>query len=150
MPYTPLIAPADLHSVAYPEVIDEITRSDGGALAIEAIDTAIQEAKAYLSAYDLVQLFGSPTANTPPTFTDAFLTRLVKNIAMWQLLQLANPNINYEDAKVRYEQAVKTLEKIQKGTMQPAGWPYIDTTNETFPQGDSVSASSNPKRFNSF
>ena len=144
--YTPIILPADLGSVMYAEVITEITRDDGGALATEAIATAIQEVKMYLSRYDLVQLFGDPVANTAATFTDVYLTRLCKDVALWHLIELANPNINYESARTRYEQAVESLKRIQSGKAEPDGWPYKDTTGETAPRGDLIVKTSNPPK----
>jgi hypothetical protein len=125
--YTPIVQPADLASVAYAEVINEITRNDGGALATEAIATAIQEVKMYLTRYDIVQLFGDGVS-TSATFTDVYLTRIVKDVAMWHLIELANPNINYEAVKDRYDQAIESLKRIQKGLANPL-WPYMDNAN---------------------
>ena len=150
MPYVPIITPANLSSVAYQEIIDEITRNDGGALATEAIDTAIQEVKMYVTRYDIVQLFGDPTAGTSATFTDSYLSRMVKDIAMWHLLQLANANISYESAKGRYDEAIETLKRIQKGTADPR-WPEQDATTETqSPVSDSVLSIQFPKRNNGY
>ena len=148
--YTPIIAPAGLSSHIYPEILAEITRDDNGALATTAISTAIQEVKAYLSKYDLVQLFGDPVANTAATFTDGYLTHLVKCVACWQLIILGNPNLHYEHFRTLYDDAISQLKSIQKGTMQPPSWPYMNTVGETFPQGDAVSAQSYPKRHNDF
>jgi phage gp36-like protein len=145
--YAPIILPAGLASVAYQEIIDEITRDDGGTLATEAIDTAIQEAKMFLTRYDLVQIFGDPVANTAATFSDAALTRYIKNMAVWYLLNLANPNINYDDAKARYEQAIDRLKAIQKGTADPR-WPENDPTNETAMPSDSIVSFEEKKRNN--
>ena len=144
MSYAPIILAADLASVMYTEIIDEITRSNSD-LVTEAIDTAISEAKMYLTRYDLVQLFGDEIADTSATFTDRLLSRLVKNIALWHLLQLANPNINYEDAKIRYEQAIHNLKEIQKGVADPR-WPYQDTTGEIAPKGDQITMQSTTPR----
>ena len=132
MPYTSIIAPADLNSVIYPEIQDQITRSDGGAIATEAIDTAIQEVKMYLTRYDLTALFGDPVANTAATFSDSYLKRIIKDIATWRLLQLANPNYLYESAKGLYDQAIDSLKRIQRGAADPQ-WPYATKTESTAP-----------------
>lgn len=151
--YTPILAPADLNSVLYPEIQGEITRNDGGALATEAIDTAIQEAKMYLTRYDLTALFGDPTVTdanpegVSATFSDTYLKRMLKDIATWHLLQLANPNISYEAAKGRYDEALDSLKRIQKGTADPR-WPENDPTGETAPPSDSVLSFQQPKRNN--
>jgi hypothetical protein len=101
MPYTPIITPADLNNI-YPEILDEITRADGGTLAAEAIDIAIAEAKMYLTRYDLVKIFGDSVTDVASIFADPYLTRLIKDLAVWQLIQLANPSINYEVYEKRY------------------------------------------------
>ncbi len=146
--YTPIVTPAELNNI-YPEIITEITRNDGGALATEAIDTAIEEIKMYLTRYDMIQLFGDAANAIAASFTNAYLSRIVKDIAVWHLIQLANPNIDYEIYKHRYEEHIASLRRIQKGDADPK-WPYLDTTGEAAPQGDSVSAFSNPKRNNSY
>ena len=143
-PYAPIIAPADLASVLYPEIQDVITRGDA-AIAAEAIDIAIQEVKMYLSKYDLVQIFGDADLDYAAVFNDAFLTRLVKNVATWHLIQLANVNISYESIKLLYEQAIASLKNIQSGKADPK-WPYLDTTGETAPQGNAIVWKSNEKR----
>jgi phage gp36-like protein len=145
MAYIPIVTPASLTNKVYEEVINTITRNDGGAIAQEAIEAAIAEAKIYLSRYDLVQLFGDPVAGTSATFTDTFLTNIIKDMALWQLFSLANPNISLELARTKYEDAKKTLREIQAGKADPR-WPYIDTTGETAPQGNSVVFNSNTKR----
>lgn len=130
--YTPLIVPADLNSVMYPEIQDEITRNDGGALATESIDTAIQEVKMYLTRYDLVALFGDQQSAVSATVSDSYLKRMVKDIATWHLLQLANPSILYDAAKSRYDQAIDSLKRIQNGRADPP-WPFATKTESSTP-----------------
>jgi hypothetical protein len=129
----------------YPEIQAEITRSDGGALATEAIGTAISEVKIYLSRYDLVQLFGDSVAGTSATFTDILLTRMVKDIAAWHLLQLSNPNYLYESAKQRYDQAISTLTRIQKGVGAPQ-WPIYEPPTKPTTGAGQVIIVNNPLR----
>jgi hypothetical protein len=148
MPYTPIITPADLNNI-YPEILDEITRADGGTLAAEAIDIAIAEAKMYLTRYDLVKIFGDSVTDVASIFADPYLTRLIKDLAVWQLIQLANPSINYEVYEKRYAEHIDSLKRIQKGTADPQ-WPYFDPTGETAPPSDSVLSIQYPKRNNSF
>lgn len=134
----------------YPEVMAEITRSDTD-IQTEAIDTAIQETKIYLSRFDLVQLFGDDTAapSVPAIAADGLLKKLVKAIAVWEIVKPCNANIALEKARADYDDAIRTLKLIQKGDGMPA-WPYKDTTGETAPQGDSVYSSSNTKRNNDY
>ena len=143
----PLITPSDLSTHIYAEVINEITRADS-TLVTKAIDTAIQETKMYLSRYDLVQLFGTDTI--APTVQDEHLKSLVKDITCWHLIRLANVNVHYDVFKNAYKDAIKTLKSIMKGAVSPDGWPYKDTSTESFTEGSSISWQSQQKRENYF
>ena len=147
--FSPIIAPADLYTQMYPEVQAIITRGDA-TIPAKAIDSAIKETKMYLSKFDLVKLFGDATQNVSATISDEFLNDLVKSIAIWRVLRLANINVDMQLALTWYDQAIATLVRIKKGNMQPEGWPYKDTTGETAPQGDSIYATSNPPKKNFF
>ena len=141
----PVITSADLATNIYPEIINEITRTDT-TITDRAIATAIQEAKMYLARYDLVQLFG--TDSTPPTVSDEYLKSLVKDIACWHLLRLSNAGIDYAAYRTAYQDAISALKNIMIGQAQPQGWPYLDTTAESAPPGDAINWTSNPKRNN--
>ena len=143
----PLITQSDLGTHLYPEVISEITRADD-TLVSKAIDTAIQEAKIYLSRYDLLQLFGNNT--TAATVQDEYLKSIIKDIACWHLLRLANVSIDYTAFRTAYEDAVESLKTIMTGAANPQGWPYYDATTETTPKGDAINWTSNPKRVNHY
>lgn len=142
----PIITTADLATNIYPEIISEITRNDS-SIADRAIAAAIQEAKMYLSRYDLLQLFGSD--DTDATVHDEYLNSLVRAIACWHLVLLSNTGIDHAAFRTSYEDALNALKSIMAGQAQPQGWPYLDTT-ETIPapDGDAISWQSNPKRNN--
>ena len=147
MGYIPILTPNDLTTHIYPEVLQEIVRDDDTKTA-GAISQAIQEAKMYLTRYDIIQLFGDITLDVASTFPlDDFLANIIKNIAVWNVAQLGNPNIYYDAWKDRYEQTIATLKNIQKGIADPR-WPYFDTTAETAPPSDQVTMIANPKRSN--
>lgn len=141
----PIITSADLGTNIYSEVITEITRADG-TITDRAIKAAILEAKMYLSRYDLIQLFG--TDSEPPAVQDEFLKNIVKDIACWYLVRLSNTGVDYNAYRTAYQDAITALKGIQSGQAQPNGWPYIDTTSESAPDGDTISWNSNPKRTN--
>lgn len=148
MPYTPIINKADLATHLYAPIIDEITREDD-SIVEEAIVNAIAEAKVYLSRYNRNKLFGSESDDTAATFSDPYLTGLVKNIAMWQIINLGNVNLHYDNVRLRYEDAINALKMIQSGKANP-DWPYLDTTGLETEPGISVSAHSNTKRSNRY
>lgn len=141
----PIITSADLATNIYPEIITEITRSDS-SITGRAINAAIAEAKMYLSRYDLLQLFG--TDITSPSVQDEYLKTLVKDLAAWHLIRLSNTGIDYTTYRTAYQDAITALKNIQGGQAQPQGWPYLDTSSETAPPGDSINWNSNPKRNN--
>ena len=100
-------------------------------------------AKSFLTRYDLAKLFGDdtvPTSTTVPDTQLAALKQCVLDIAAYKLLSLSN--INYELAKFEslYLAAMKWLKEIQQGIAIPEGWPLRDTSAETYPDGDQVSA----------
>ncbi len=120
----PIITPADLASNIYAEVISEITRSDN-TITERAIAAAIQEAKMYLSRYDLAQLFGTDTQ--PVAVQDEYLCSLVKDLACWHLLRLSNTGLDLAVYRNAYQDAVTVLRSSQAGQAQPQGWPYADS-----------------------
>lgn len=146
-----LLQIADIYSRIYKEIVDEITRAEADAeeneLITRAITAAEQEARMYLSRYDLVKLFG--TADDAPEVIDTFLKNMCVDIACWQLVKLGHPSLSYDHSKTCYDDAIATLKAIQKGNASPE-WPYRDTTGQTAPQGSAVAASYEPRRRSSF
>lgn len=113
----------DLKTHIYAEQIDEITREDT-SITDTAIASAISLAKGYLSRYDTTALLGNET--TDATVNDLWLQGLVKDIAVWNIVKLGNPNINYEHIKECYEDAANQLRRISEGKITPSDWPlYI-------------------------
>ena len=149
MAYIPIIQPADLSTHVYQSIINEIVEQNNDTIII-AISMAIDEAKMYLTRYDLPAIFGDATADTSATFPpDNQLLNIVKTLAVWNLMGLANPNLDYEKWEVRYKLAIKSLTNIQEGIADPR-WPYQDNTGVTTPDSIEVIAVSNPKANNSY
>lgn len=142
----PIITVADLGTTLYPEIIDEITRADG-SVTDAAISAAENEAKMYLGRYDLDALFGTTTE--APTLTDAYLQSLVKDMACWHLVRLANPGTDYQTFRTAYLDALNALKEIRNGAANPHGWPYAATLSDT-PDGNAVSWTSNERRNNHY
>ncbi|MBX2904877.1 MAG: hypothetical protein KF744_02485 [Taibaiella sp.] len=142
----PIITAADLGTNLYPEIIDEITRADG-SMTDAAISVAENEAKMYLGRYDLEALFGTATA--APTFADAYLQSLVKDLACWHLLRVANPGADYQAFRTAYLDALNALKEIRNGAANPYAWPYAAALSDT-PDGDAVSWTSNERRNNHY
>jgi Protein of unknown function (DUF1320) len=143
----PVITQADLNTHIYTEILNEILRRDT-TIAGKAIAAAESEAKMYLGRYDLLALFGDE--HNAPAVQDEFLKHMLKDMACWYIIRLANPVIDYKSFRDAYENAIATLEKIMQGLANPDGWPYKDVTTDTVTPGDAISWSSNPKRNNYF
>ena len=138
-----LISPSDINTIIYQVVVDEITQSDTTKVT-NAIATAIGEASLYISRFNVPALMGTPT--TDPTYIDPLLKQYCVNIACWYIVLLCNTDMNFEHIRLNYKYTIDALKMIQSGKAQPAGWPYLDTTGETAPPGDSIYSHSNYRR----
>jgi phage gp36-like protein len=144
----PYLTKEDLKTRLYADVLDDITRTNDNIIS-QAIAAATQEAKMYLSRYDLTALLGTDT--TAATIQDPLLKGIVTDLACWQLIRLANPSVDYATFRTAYQDAVHILTNIMKGNANPDGWPLKDTTVQAqIPKGDNVAWSSNRKRHNHF
>lgn len=138
-----MLTTQDFESHIYPEIIQAIERQETEKPKLEtAIKAAEIQAKGYLSRFDIDTLFGAEGEAR-----DEFLLKLLKDIAIWNFIIIANPNINIEFHRVLYEDAIKELVKIQAGKLVPHLWPpAVDPeTNSTF-----FHVKSNPRRGTSY
>ena len=136
----------DLTPPMYAEIIDTITREDESIVAL-CIASGIAEAKSYLPRFNLVALFGN--ADTEPTVTDEHLKSKVKDLICWQLIKLANPNIDLKLFRTNYEDAISWFNMVKKSQLCPEGWSYAtDDADTPFPEGDIVSCTTNTQRKN--
>lgn len=137
----------DFKTHIYAETLTAITRADATIVPI-AITEAIATAKGYLSRFNRTKLF-DPTATG--YVADAQLLAIVKDIAVWRMIRLGNPNIKLELARTNYEDAIEWLEKVQKGIIDPEGWPYqVDDEDTDNPEGSQIAYKSNDKRTNGY
>lgn len=131
----------DFKTHLYPELIEAIERDDETKLET-AIKASNLLAKGYMSRFDKAALFEATGTNR-----DELLLMILKDLAVWNFIIIANPNISVEFHRERYEDAIKLLEKIQSGKMVPDGWPPAVTpeNHDTF-----FHVSSNPRRGTSY
>ncbi len=141
-----LVTTATIKTHIYSQLATAISRADATILQ-SAIDAAMKEAMGYCSRYDVNALFLNSPAVVGYT-PDPILAMHVKSMARWHFITLANPGIDYEDAQIRYEQAIKWLLNVQSGKVVPPGWPPV-----TLPTEDHANLfhyKSLPKRNNHF
>lgn len=103
----------EIKSYLKSENVDVITRNDD-TLVTAAIDTAISEAKGYLSAFNREAIFGETGSNR-----NELLLTMVKDCASWHIMKLSNAGINYEYRKQIYDRAIKWFEDVQKSRIKP-------------------------------
>jgi phage gp36-like protein len=142
----------DLKTHLYSEILDEITRDDD-TIIDNCISRSIQEVKSYLSRYDLLQMFGD--SNTASVLTGDVLDHLknlVKDVACWHLVKLANPNVNMELFKQVYDDTIKFLNLVAAGKADPEGWIYKadDPATNPYNENDFIQFTSNTKRTQHF
>jgi phage gp36-like protein len=126
----------ELKTHLYGENVDVITRDDD-TIVTAAVDGAIAEAKSYLGDYNTESIFGASG-----TSRHALLLIFVKDIAVWHLINLSNPGIDFDMRQKRYDAAIAWLKGVQKGNITP-DLPK-NAISETNP--GTISYGSNPKR----
>lgn len=116
------------------------------AIAATAIETAIEFAEGKLGKYyDTDTIFAKRTEERSKLLVD-----FIKDIAIWKIIGLANPSIDYEDCKFRYQEAVGWFEAVYDGMkLSKKNFPRIPEDAEEKPSR-SFSITSNPKRANRF
>lgn len=131
----------ELTTHAYDEEIKAIVREDE-TIALACIDMAIEFAESKLAkAYDTDKIFSAVNEER-----STLLMKFIKDIAIWELVGLANPSIDYEDKKFRYQEAVNWLTAVYKG--MPANLPRKMEDDEMVTT--SFKMTSNPKRENRY
>lgn len=110
-------------------------------IALACIDMAIEFATTKLMKdYNVSEIFAKTGNERNP-----LLVKIVKDIAVWEIIGLSNPNIDYADKKFRYEQAVNWLNAVYKG--MPANLPKLEETEDKV---KAFSYHSNPPRQNHY
>lgn len=133
----------------YPEIIDTITRGNEEAAELQILATE-SLCKSYLFKYDLKAAFG--TDSEPPTASCGMLKKIVKTIASYYLVRLANPNVDLEVFRLDYQLAIDMLKDIRDGKNNLIELPYAKDDPDTLDNeaDGSVAWNSNTKRINHF
>lgn len=122
--------------------VEQITNGDV-SIVISAIDAAVAEVKSYIaSRYDTDAIFSQTGRNR-----SQLIVIHVKNIAVWNLMRLANVDAIYERYRDAYNDTINYLTKVSEGTLVP-DLPYRQTPDGTPP--GTLQISSNPKFHHDF
>lgn len=134
------ITPTELKTHAYDEEISSIIRNDQ-TIAHAAIDMAIEYAESFLmKSYDTELIFSKSG-----TERSTLLVEFIKDVAIWKLIGLATPSIDYEDKEKRFNIANAWFKSVYKG--MPTTLPKKALEEHT---SSSFSFKSNPKRENRY
>ena len=125
----------------YPESIEAISGDDERSLTA-AVKGAIVQAKGYLHKYDIQKVFGTTGDDRDP-----FLLIIIKDIAVWHYINIANPNIDFSVREKRLNDAVAWLKGVQKGDIIP-DFPLPTNDDGTDQNTTGFRFGSNPKRRN--
>lgn len=138
----------DLKNNIYNYQIDQITEGDNG-IVLQAMASAEQELKSYLQGnykkeyldgrlrYDVDAIF-SATGND----RNAMLLNCAINITKWNIIDLCNADILYEQAKERYDRSIAWLKDLANGVVNLSDLP-------TLPTDDNKQANTQPFVFGS-
>lgn len=109
------ITQEELKTVAYQYQLDEIVENDDTIIET-AIDAAIEQIKSYLAGkYDIEKIF-----TETGTDRNTLIVELCKDIALWQIIRLANVDILFDRVKDRYDRAIDWLNKVADGKLMPS------------------------------
>ena len=104
----------ELKTVMYDYQLSEIVEDDS-TIAEMAIQAAIEEVKSYLrSRYDVEKTFSAEQSERNP-----LILEITKDVALWQIIRLSNPDILHERVKDRYDRAIEWLDKVARGLISP-------------------------------
>lgn len=125
----------ELRSVIYDYQLGEIVEDDNTIVEM-AIAAAIEEVGSYLRGrFNVGATFATEGSDRNP-----LVLEITKDVALWQIVRLSNPDIVYERVKERYDRAIDWLDKVARGIITPELPPLQDETT-----GDNVT----PIRFGS-
>lgn len=102
----------ELKSVLYDYQLQQIIENDTDIAAM-AIEAAVEEVRSYLDVrYDCDKIFAATG-----TDRNALIVEMLKNIALYNIVRLANVDIIYEKARERYDRAVEYFDRVASGKL---------------------------------
>jgi hypothetical protein len=129
------ITPEELKTHVYAYQRNAITEGDD-TISEMAIAKAVEECKAYLNPNNKVEYRdGRLQYDTQAIFSatgnerNSLIVSLVKDLAMYELVALANVDKVYSTIQDRYDRATDYLTKVAKGYITPS-LPSITINNE--------------------
>ena len=105
----------DLYTSVYPQLLDAIKQEDETIVSF-GIDSSLEEAEGYLKdKYDTETIFSKEGSER-----NNLLVMMCRDLAVFNIIGISNPGIDYEDKKTRAQSARSWLKAVQKGTTKPS------------------------------
>lgn len=106
------LRPNELNTHMYDYQLHAITEQDT-SITLSAISSAIAEVKSYLATrYDVEAVF-----STEGEERDPLILEMVKTIAAFRIIKLANVDVYYEKYKELYKDTISYLTKVSEGNL---------------------------------
>ena len=147
------ITESELKSVIYQYQLDQITENDHD-ITLMAINAAVEELRSYLEANNQIRfqdgrniLDLDAILNATGNDRNALLVAHCKTLALWQIVQLANVDILYEQIKERYDRAVDWLRKLGAGKVNLNSLPTLDPEATNNPNNKTPFSMGSRKKF---
>jgi len=112
------ITKQDFTSHIYEEGMNKISRNDESKVET-ALQVGMQVAARSLGRYNTAEIYASTGADQ---MKYAELITYIKDIAKWHFIAVANVQVDFEIAEMRYKSALVELKAIRTGETIP-GWP---------------------------
>jgi phage gp36-like protein len=131
----------DFDSSIHNDILMAVVKQKQHVVA-ECSQVAVEEMSGYLSnRFDVVSIFEKQGKDR-----NNYLLMLAKDIALYHICCIHNPQKLTEVRRMRYEDAITTLVKIQSGKYAPVGLPVLQVESNNAEGG--YLFSSNTKRDN--
>ncbi len=103
----------DIKTAIDSNVLDLFKAKDESIIPF-AIEAAQSQVEGYLNYYDCDTIFSKSG-----TDRNTLLIQFIRDIAVFNMIGIFNPGIDYEDKKDRHDRAVRYLERVQAGKATP-------------------------------
>ncbi len=104
----------DLHTAIYPHLLKAIKQQDE-TIVVFGIDAALEEAESHLKErYNTEEIF-----NKEGDERNKLLLMMCRDIAIFNIIGISNPGVDYEDKSNRAETARKWFDAVRAGEISP-------------------------------
>ncbi len=134
----------DFKNNIYEYQVDQITEGDD-TIVLHSLQAATEEVSSYLSwnnkkeyldgrlHYDVQAIFDARGENRNPLILNHVIT-----VAKYWLIDLANVDILFEEAKSRYDRSIDYLKQLNKGEITLSSLPIVNQDDSETTENDDI------------